>query len=161
MHKRTFKPTTNSPLDASKTQTTSLHTLKTLPTKYGAHNKPPSKDKTHMWRPNQPPLNMPLCNIKTPLVWPKWPHPWGNNPKNATLSKNYTREIFDNNFKKLTREKAPGPYNIPNKILKTLPTTFRAGNAISKRTSQDNGNTSKPYYFTITTTLYNSLIIDS
>jgi hypothetical protein len=41
--------------------------------------------------------------------------------QNATMSKRFTREIFDNNLKKLARGKTLGPNNIPNKILKILP----------------------------------------
>jgi hypothetical protein len=42
-------------------------------------------------------------------------------PHNPQISPQFTREIYDNCVKKLTKDKIPGPDNIPNDIIKILP----------------------------------------
>lgn len=41
--------------------------------------------------------------------------------QNAQINTQLTQKMYDNCVKKLTKGKAPGPDNIPNEIIKTLP----------------------------------------
>ena len=44
---------------------------------------------------------------------------------NTHISKQFTREVYDCCIKRLTKGKAPGPDNIPNDIIKALPTPWQ------------------------------------
>ena len=46
-------------------------------------------------------------------------------PPNTQLGKQFNREVYDNCLKRLTKGKAPGPDNIPNDIIKSLPTPWQ------------------------------------
>ena len=123
IHKKIFHPTTANSLDCI--QSSKGHILTKL---IDISNKIYHIQQTSFQR--QAPLYEDTIDHSNTCMCAIRKYPWyiyngiifdKRGPHNTLISIQFTQEIYDKCVKRLTREKAPGPDNIPNHIIKILP----------------------------------------